>query len=112
MYKEAFETEHSVCHHFFQLCMITGNDTAPECAIDIEQTVNGIEFLFERVQGGGDGNAVERHINNGGDAAGGRGPCGGNEAFPFGSPGLIDMDMAIDQSGNHDQITCVLDSNA
>ena len=43
--------------------------------------------------------AVERHVEDGRDAARRRGPGGGREALPLGAAGLVDVHVAVDEAG-------------
>ena len=54
---------------------------------------------FERGDGGGLGQAVERHVDERGEAAGCGGAGGGGEAFPLGAAGLVDVDVGVDEAG-------------
>ena len=49
---------------------------------------------FERGDGGGFGQAVQRHVDERGVAAGGGGAGAGGEALPLGAAGLVDVDVA------------------
>ena len=64
---------------------------------------------FEGGDGGGLGEAVEGHVDEGGVAAGGGGAGGGGEAFPFGAAGLVDVDVGVDEAGEEGDDAEVVD---
>jgi hypothetical protein len=64
---------------------------------------------FEGGYGGGFGEAVEGHVDEGGETAGCGGVGGGAEAFPLGAAGLIDVDVAVDQAGKQSVVAAVVD---
>ena len=66
-------------------------------------------FGFECGDGGGFGEAVEGHVDEGGVASGGGGACGGAEAFPFGAAGLVDVDVGVDEAGEDGVVGVVVD---
>src|SRR5256885_17264310 len=46
---------------------------------------------------------VERHLEDRGDAAARRAPGPGLPALPLGAARLVEVDMAVDYAGEHDQ---------
>ncbi len=64
---------------------------------------------FEGFDGGGFGEAVEGHVDEGGVASGGGGAGGGAEAFPFGAAGLVDVDVGVDEAGEDGVVAAVVD---
>ncbi len=63
---------------------------------------------FEGFDGGGLGEAVEGHVDEGGEASGGGGAGGGAEAFPFGASGLVDVDVGVDEAGKDGVVAAVV----
>ena len=49
-------------------------------------------------------NAVERHLDQRGDAARRRRARGRRKTFPLGAAGLVDVDVRVDQAGHHDGV--------
>ena len=64
----------------------------------------GLALDLERGHVAGRRDAVERHVDDGGDAAGGGRRGGGREALPFGPPWLVDMHVGVDQAGQQDLV--------
>jgi hypothetical protein len=68
----------------------------------------GFALSFEGGYVGGLGEAVEGHVDEGGEAAGGGGAGGGGEAFPIGAAGLVDVGMDVDETGEEGEVAEVL----
>ena len=62
----------------------------------------GRELGLERRARGGDRQAVERHVDQRGHAAGRGGARRGREALPLGAARLVDVHVAVDQAGRDD----------
>jgi hypothetical protein len=65
---------------------------------------------FECGYGGGFGEAVEGHVNQGCVASGGGGAGCGAEAFPLGAAGLVDVDVSVDEAGEDGVIDVIVES--
>jgi hypothetical protein len=88
---------------------IAGHHAAPESDVDMATAARRAPFGRERGQRGRRGNAVERHVDQGSDAAGGRGARGGRKTFPESSAWLIDVYVRIDQACHHDRAAGVVE---
>jgi hypothetical protein len=60
--------------------------------------LGGIQFQLQSIGGGRNGARIQGHVHQGGDAARSSGLGGGVEAFPFGSAGLVDVHVAVDEA--------------
>ena len=88
---------------------LPGHDPAVEAAIDPELARCGPGLHRQGLGRRRDGRAVERHVHEGRDPArGGRAGRRG-ESFPLGPPGLVDVDVDIDQPRQDGPIAHVLD---
>lgn len=79
--------------------LVIGDCAAPGGPIDEAFALGCGAFGFEGGDGGGLGEAVEGHIDEGGEATGGGGAGSGAEALPVGSAGLVDVDVGVDEAG-------------
>ncbi len=70
---------------------------APEADIHPWSPAGGGPLEPQRVGRGGGRHAVERHVDQGGDAAGGSRPGRGREALPIGAARFVDVDVGVDQ---------------
>ncbi|GAA3039020.1 hypothetical protein GCM10020000_16630 [Streptomyces olivoverticillatus] len=78
---------------------VGGQRAAPKA--DVHMGLGACHGLFD-VQvrhGRGGRQAVERHVDERGDASGGRGAGGGVEALPLGAAGVVHMDVRVDEAG-------------
>ena len=89
--------------------LIAGHDAAVEAAIDPELARGGLDLERQGLGRRRDGRAVERHVDQRGDPARGGGAGRRGESFPLGPPGLVDVDVGIDQPRQDDPIAHVLD---
>jgi hypothetical protein len=97
--QEALEAEHPGVVEGAQPAQVAGDGAAPEADVDV-RLVPGRGALG--LQGGhvqGRRDRVERHVDDGGDPAGGRRPGGAGEALPVGPAGLVDVHVGVDQAG-------------
>lgn len=102
--EEAFEAGCAVAGEGGEFGCVAGDDAGPEGDIDGAGVVRSAGFFDECRGSGGGGDAVERHIDEGGDSAS-RGGCGGGfEAFPIGAAGVVDVDVGIDEAGHDDGV--------
>lgn len=81
---------------------VAGDDAAIEADVDPALAVRGTQLLLEVGDGGGGGDGIQRHVDDGGDAAKGRGLGAGIEALPLGAAGLIEVNVRIDEAGEQD----------
>src|SRR5262249_31315138 len=84
-------------------------DAAPEGGVYPKLLLGGVELDLEGLESGGDWVGVERHVGDGGNAAGGCGARGGFKALPLGAPGLVDMHMAVHQTRHDHVVPHILD---
>jgi hypothetical protein len=61
--------------------------------------VGGLPLDLQRLDRARGRDAVERHVQQRGDAARRRGPGGGGEALPLGAAGLVDVHVGVDEAG-------------
>ena len=107
--EEAFVAEDSSAREGKDVGLIVGDGSAPGGPVDEALTACGCAFGFECCNGGGFGEAVERHVDEGGVPSGGCGSCGGAEAFPFGAAGLVDVDVGVDEAWEDGLVGVVVD---
>src|SRR5690606_31069823 len=106
--QERLEAEHPGLVQGPQVLGVVRQGAAPEADVDV-RLAGGDPLLGAQVvhrRGGREG--VEGHVDEGGDAAGGRGAGGGPEALPLGAAGVVDVDVGVDQAGQQDVVAEVL----
>ena len=91
------------------MLLIVGYGSAPGGPVDEALALRGLAFCFERFYGGGLGQAVQGHVDEGGEASRGGGAGGGAEALPFGASGLVDVDVSVDQAGKESDVAAVVE---
>ena len=80
--------------------MLPGIGAAPEPDVDVAACPRAAFALdLQRLDGAGRREAVERHVEDGRDAAGRRGAGGRREALPLGAAGLVDVHVGVDEAG-------------
>ena len=88
----ASETEDAcVIHRFLKVGHIARHRPAPEPNVDVRLALCGFAFHFERRHVDGGRDAVQRHVHERGDTAGGRGLRRAREALPLGTTGIVDV---------------------
>jgi hypothetical protein len=95
--QEALEPEHSGVVQAPQLGQVARHRAAPEPHVDPGLAFGGLAFDAERGHVDGGRDAVERHVQDRGDSAGGRRAGGGGESLPLGAARLVDVHMGVDQ---------------
>jgi len=110
--EEAFEAGYAREGEGFEVALIVVDAAAPEGVVDhaLRGSVGaagGCSFALELEGGdvGGFGKAIERHVDEGGETAGGCGTGGSGKAFPFGTAGLVDVGVDVDESGQEGYVT-------
>src|SRR5205823_12712062 len=78
-----------------------GNDATPQRVIDDRLFGYRAAFDGQRAAVERGRVAVERHVADRGNAAGRGGGRASDETLPFGSAGLIEVDVSIDQPRQH-----------
>src|SRR5688500_17021597 len=77
---------------------VTGNHATPEPDVDVYAAARGVALRHQGRVGGGRRNAVERHVDQRGDAARRGGSGAGWEALPVGTTGVVELAVAVDQA--------------
>src|SRR4029453_19436381 len=77
---------------------------APKADVDVDLALGGLALDLEGGHVDGRRDRVERHVEDGGDPAGGGGPGGRGEALPLGPAGLVDVHVGVDQAGQQDLV--------
>jgi hypothetical protein len=80
-------------------CWLPSTQPPQKATIDEALAASGVALEFESGGVGGLGQAVERHVDQRGEAPGGGGERGGAKALPLGAAGLVDVGMRVDQAG-------------
>ncbi len=107
--QEALEAEDPGLVQCGQVGQVAGDRTAPEAHVDPRLVAGRCALLLERGHGGGRRDAVERHVDDGGDPARGRGAGRGLEALPLGAARLVDVHVGVHQPGEQDLVVEELD---
>ena len=102
--QEALEAEHAGVVQVPQLADVPGDGAAPEADVDVDLALGGLALDLEGGHVDGRRDRVERHVEDGGDPAGGGGPGGRGEALPLGPAGLVDVHVGVDQAGQQDLV--------
>jgi hypothetical protein len=89
--------------------LVIGDGSTPCGPVDEALVGGGGALGFEGGDGGGFGEAVEGHVDEGGVASGGGGASGGGEALPLGAAGLVDVDVGVDEAGEDGEGAEVVD---
>ncbi len=96
--EEALEAEHSRVVQTGQVTEVVRHRTTPEADVDRALPPRGRALGLEGLDGDRRRHGVQRHVHDRGDATRGRGTRRGLEALPLGPPGLVDVDVRVDQS--------------
>ena len=107
--EEAFVAENSGAGEREEVLLIVGDRSAPGSPVDEALGLCGSALGFECGYGGGFGEAVEGHVDQGCVASGGSGAGGGAEAFPFGAAGLVDVNVSVDEAGEDGVMRVIVD---
>ena len=81
---------------------VARDDTAPESDVHMALACGGLSLRLERRHGRRRRNAVERHVDERRDPAGGRRARRRLEAFPVSAARLVDVHVRIDEAGQDD----------
>ena len=107
--QEGFEAGDTGGGKFRQLCLIAVFGPSPGPPVDHGPALRRGSFGFEAGQGGSRGKAVERHVDESGDASGGGGAGSCLESLPLGASGLVEVDVRVDQAGKQAVVAEVVD---
>ena len=92
-----------------QLAGVAGHHAAPERDVDVALPARGSALRLERRHGRRRRHAVERHVDDGRDAAGRRRARRRGEPFPLGAARLVDVHVRVDEAGHDDEVADVDD---
>ena len=98
MAEERLEAEDAGGDQRPDLSARAGNHAAVKAAVDRKLAASSLELLREGQGGRRHGRAVERHVDERGDPAGGGGTRRRDEAFPLGPSWLVDVNVSIDHA--------------
>ena len=97
--QKTLETEHPSIVQGPKLGSIARNRPSPEPDVDECLAVGHRPFQLQSVNSYGGRDAVERHVDDGRDAASGSSAGGGREAFPLGAAGFVHVHVSVDKAG-------------
>ena len=95
--EEALEAPHPRRGQIAELTEIAGDHAAPERDIDLTVASRRFAFAPQRIDRGGHRVAVQRHVDQRGDAGRRRGCRRGGEALPVGTR-LVDVHVRVDEA--------------
>ncbi len=101
-YQEALEAEYASVPQGPEFGCVARHYAAPESDIDSQFVRSCVDFLPVGDSRGSRGYAIERHLDQRGDAPRSGRFCRARKTFPLGAAGLVDMDVRIDESRHHD----------
>jgi hypothetical protein len=110
--QKALEAEHAGAAKRLEVGQVTRHHAAVKADVDPALAGRGGLLGFQAGHGRRRRDRVERHVDDGGDAAGRRRPRGAGEALPLGAARLVDMHVAVDQARRDDQIAGVVERRA
>ncbi len=113
--EEALEGQHAFLEEVAQAAVrtgVAGNEPAAQRDVDAGLLLERAHLGAEAFERGGRRHAVERHVDEGGDAARGRRAGRGGEALPLGAARLVDVDVRVDEAGQDAEIARVEDGEA
>ena len=97
--QEALEPEHALVVQAAQVVDVARDGATPEPDVDVAAPVGGLPLDLQRLDRARGRDAVERHVEQRGDAARRGGPGGRREALPLGAAGLVDVHVGVDEAG-------------
>ena len=96
--QEALEPEHAGLVQRPQVGEVAGHGAAPEPHVHPRLAVGRLALDLQRRDVDGRRDAVERHVDDGRDPAGGGGLGRGLEPLPLGAPRVVDVDVRVDDA--------------
>ena len=100
--QKAFEAEHAGPGQRREIGGVARHDAAPETDIDVTSAMGGATLGVQAGHGRGRRNAVQRHVDERRDAARRRRARRRLEPFPIGAAWVVDMNVGVNQAGQHD----------
>jgi hypothetical protein len=97
--QEALETDDAGVVQRAQMVEVARNGAAPERDVGRDLVSRCLPFHLQRLDRGGRRDRVEGHVDDRRDATGDGRPGGAGEAFPLGPAGLVDVHVAVHQTG-------------
>ena len=110
--QEALEAHHARVVQLPQLAGVAGHRATPERDVDGQLPARDASLGPQRRRVHGRRDRVQRHVDDGGDAAGGGRAGGGGEALPLGAAGLVDVHVTVDETGQQHAVVRELDERA
>ncbi len=98
--QEALEAEDALVVQRAEVRLVARHGAAPESDVHERLVFGHFALELEAFHRGGGRDGVQRHVDDGGDAAGGGGARGGGEALPLGAAGLVDVDVRVHKAGD------------
>jgi hypothetical protein len=102
-HQEALEAEDTGVVKGCDLGEIAGHQPAEEADVDGTPGRGGLALPCQRLDAHGRRDAVEGHVEEGGDSPGRRGLRGGGESLPLRPAGLVDVHVRVDEAGEDGQ---------
>src|SRR6185312_6087821 len=100
--QEALEAVDALVVDPAQLAAVARDGTAPEADVDVGLARGDRPLGLERVDVDRRRDRVQRHVDQRGHPAGGRGPGRRVEALPFGAARFVDVHVRVDEPGDED----------
>ena len=108
--EEALEAVDACVVQRLEVLHVVGQGPAPEADVDVRLAAGDVLLGAQVVHRRRGRQGVEGHVDEGGDAAGGRGAGGGPEALPLGAARVVHVDVRVDQAGQQGVVAEVLDA--
>src|ERR1700761_8880627 len=90
--EKTFEAEYTSVCQWKDVFVVVSDGSSPRSPVDKTLSLSGFALLLKCGDGCSFGEAVQRHIDQGGVAAGRGGTCCGAKTFPFSAAWLVDVD--------------------
>src|SRR5213078_4997638 len=111
-HEKALEAAHTRAGQGRKLFGVARHHAPPKGVIDRGMTRGRSRLQLQGGRGRGDGNAVQRHVDDGGDPTGSRGPRGRLEPLPFGPAGLVHVYVRVHDPGQEHRVSHVETSSS
>lgn len=93
---------HPALHQRQQLRPVPGHDAPPERDVDPALAPRCVRLRPQPARRRRRRHGVQRHVHDGGDAPGGGCARARVEALPLGAPGLVEVDVGVDEAGEEE----------